>query len=132
MANNMRRILVIKNIPPGNYRLQRVIIYRFKKLYNPTPSCDTNFSSVDSYTPNTDYDYSEKPKVYCTQLKCFKCCESFDGFSELSNHLAVDHAKKLKSSIECVICDEKFQSKNELQKHMVRKHKTKPLFRPWV
>lgn len=128
----MRRVLVIKNILSGNYSLQHVIKDCYKKQYNSTTSCDTNFSSVDSYTPNTDYEYCEKPKVYCTQLKCFKCCEIFDGFSELSNHLAIDHAKKFKRSIECVVCEVNFKSKNDLQKHMVRKHKLKPLFRPWV
>lgn len=127
----MRRVLVIKNILSGNYKLQHVIKNSYKNQYN-SSSCDTNFSSVDSYTPNMDYEYCEKQNVYCTQLKCFKCCDSFDGFAELSNHLAIHHAKKFKKSVECVVCDENFQSQNDLQKHMVRKHKLKPLFRPWV
>lgn len=128
----MRRVLVIKNILSGNYSLQHKIKNCYKNQLNSTTNCDTNFSSVDSYTPNMDYEYSEKPKVYCTQLKCFKCCETFDGFAELNNHLSINHAKKLKTSIECVVCDENFESQNDLQKHMVRKHKLKPLFRPWV
>lgn len=129
MTYNMRKVLVIKNILSGNFKLQHVIKNCYKNQSN-SRSC--NFSSVDSYTPNVDYyDYCDKPKVY-TQLQCFKCCETFEGFSELSNHLAVDHSKKIKKSINCEICDEDFKSNNYLHKHMVRAHKLKPLFRPWV